>query len=74
MPHHCSSALTSTSTCISESEFPLDHRRVQKARFWNEVVEAEAFGGTMINMDKTSMDKHPPVWSPITIIGVLPRS
>lgn len=52
MPHHCSSALTSASTCISESEFPLAQRRVQKDRFWNEVVEVEVFGETMINMGR----------------------
>lgn len=50
MPHHCSSALTST--CISESDFPLAHRRVQKDRFWNEVVELEVFHEIVINTDR----------------------
>jgi len=50
--HHCSSTLTSVSTCIAGSEFPPARRRVQKGRFWNEAVQGEVFGVKVMYMDR----------------------
>lgn len=50
--HHCSSILTSISTCIAGSEFALAHRRLQEFIFWNEVVEGEVFGEKLVYMGR----------------------
>lgn len=49
---HCSSTLTSLSTCVPGSEFPPAHRRVQEGRFWNDVVKGDVFGEKVIYMGR----------------------